>query len=44
MDWYYPVLTGALAGEDAKTRLGDGWDDLRDGGHGHPLRRATSRG
>jgi hypothetical protein len=25
MDWYYPVLTGAIAGEDAKIRLGDGW-------------------
>jgi hypothetical protein len=26
MDWYYPVLTGALEGEGAKARLGDGWD------------------
>jgi hypothetical protein len=26
MDWYYPVLTGALTGEDAKSRLADGWD------------------
>jgi hypothetical protein len=26
MDWYYPVLTGALRGEGAKARLGDGWD------------------
>jgi hypothetical protein len=25
MDWYYPVLTGALTGESAKARLGDGW-------------------
>ena len=25
MDWYYPVLTGAIVGEDAKIRLGDGW-------------------
>jgi hypothetical protein len=25
MDWYYPVLTGAITGEDAKIRLGDGW-------------------
>ncbi len=25
MDWYYPVLTGALEGEAAKTRLADGW-------------------
>jgi GH15 family glucan-1,4-alpha-glucosidase len=33
MDWYYPVLTGCLTGEDAKARLWDGWptfaiDDL----------------
>ena len=26
MDWYYPVLTGALAGEAAKARLAEGWD------------------
>jgi hypothetical protein len=26
MDWYYPVLTSAIAGEDAKIRLGDGWE------------------
>ncbi len=25
MDWYYPVLTGAISGVDAKIRLGDGW-------------------
>jgi hypothetical protein len=25
MDWYYPVLTGALEGEWAKIRLADGW-------------------
>ena len=25
MDWYYPVLTGAITGEHAKIRLGDGW-------------------
>jgi hypothetical protein len=25
MDWYYPVLTGALEGEWAKVRLADGW-------------------
>ncbi len=25
MDWYYPVLTGALTGEAAKFRLADGW-------------------
>lgn len=25
MDWYYPVLTGAVTGEAAKARLTDGW-------------------
>jgi hypothetical protein len=25
MDWYYPVLAGALTGEGAKARLADGW-------------------
>ena len=25
MDWYYPVLTGAMVGEEAKARLADGW-------------------
>ena len=25
MDWYYPVLTGAIQGEAAKVRLADGW-------------------
>ena len=26
MDWYYPVLAGALTGEPAKARLAEGWD------------------
>lgn len=26
MDWYYPVLTSALTGADAKARMADGWD------------------
>ena len=26
MDWYYPVLTSALTGEQAKARMADGWD------------------
>jgi len=26
MDWYYPVLAGALTGEAAKARLAEGWD------------------
>jgi len=28
MDWYYPVLTGALTGEAAKARLADRWDEF----------------
>ncbi|WP_327356486.1 prenyltransferase [Streptomyces sp. NBC_01304] len=26
MDWYYPVLGGALTGPEAKSRIEDGWD------------------
>ena len=26
MDWYYPVLGGAVRGDDARERLGAGWD------------------
>jgi hypothetical protein len=26
MDWYYPVLTGAMVGAEAKARMADGWD------------------
>lgn len=26
MDWYYPVLTGALTGVRAKARMAEGWD------------------
>ncbi|BAN01239.1 glycoside hydrolase family 15 protein [Ilumatobacter coccineus] len=26
MDWYYPVLTGAMTGDDAKKRMASGWD------------------
>ena len=26
MDWYYPVLTSALTGAQAKARMADGWD------------------
>jgi hypothetical protein len=26
MDWYYPVLTGAMTGEHAKAHLADKWD------------------
>lgn len=28
MDWYYPVLGGALVGDEAKIRLNDQWDSF----------------
>src|SRR5699024_4744235 len=28
MDWYYPVLGGALRGADARKRIEDRWDDF----------------
>ena len=34
MDWYYPVLTGALTGEAAKARLAEGWDTFAMEGKG----------
>ena len=34
MDWYYPVLTGALVGEAAKARLADGWQTFAMEGFG----------
>ena len=34
MDWYYPVLTGAMVGEQAKARMNDGWDTFAIEGKG----------
>jgi hypothetical protein len=34
MDWYYPVLTGALEGEAAKVRLAEGWERFAMEGRG----------
>jgi len=34
MDWYYPVLTGAMTGEDAKARMNDGWETFAMEGRG----------
>jgi len=34
MDWYYPVLTGALTGEAAKARLAESWDTFAMEGRG----------
>ena len=28
MDWYYPVLTGALTGTEAKTRIAMQWEEF----------------
>jgi len=34
MDWYYPVLSGALTGETAKARMAEGWDTFAMEGRG----------
>jgi GH15 family glucan-1,4-alpha-glucosidase len=34
MDWYYPVLTGAMTGEQAKARMNEGWDTFAMDGRG----------
>jgi hypothetical protein len=34
MDWYYPVLAGALVQDAAKLRLNDAWDAFYMSGHG----------
>lgn len=34
MDWYYPVLAGALTGAAASKRLDSGWDEFVIGGRG----------
>lgn len=34
MDWYYPVLTGVLDGQDARDRLDERWDEFVVPGHG----------
>ena len=34
MDWYYPVLTGALAGEEARRRVADRWQEFIEPGLG----------
>jgi hypothetical protein len=34
MDWYYPVLSGALLGEPAKARLAESWDEFAMEGKG----------
>ncbi|RNI19933.1 prenyltransferase [Flexivirga caeni] len=34
MDWYYPVLAGAIRGAAAQARIDDGWADFVRDGHG----------
>ena len=38
MDWYYPMLSGALEGEAGRPGSTSGWDDVRDGRPGRALR------
>ena len=38
MDWYYPVLSGALAGEAAAARIDEWWDTFVHGGPRRALR------
>ena len=44
MDWYYPVLGGAVRGADAARRLAAGWDKVRGAGAGCPVRQRASVG
>ena len=44
MDWYYPVLTGALTGERGQGPPGRGLGHVRHGGQGHPLRQRRAVG
>ncbi len=34
MDWYYPVLTGAVTGDDGAKRMSDGWETFIMAGKG----------
>jgi hypothetical protein len=34
MDWYYPVLTGMISGDEGRKRLDDGWHTFIMDGHG----------
>ncbi|MEM9133719.1 MAG: prenyltransferase [Actinomycetota bacterium] len=34
MDWYYPVLAGAVEGDEARARIDKGWDTYILGDHG----------
>ena len=44
MDWYYPVLGGAVRGEDADRRLAAGWDTFVVPGLGRPVRERRAVG
>ncbi len=34
MDWYYPVLTGAITGDDARKHMAEGWERFAMSGKG----------
>ena len=38
MDWYYPMLSGALEGEPGRRRIAEGWSTVRARGPGGALR------
>ena len=44
MDWYYPVLGGALTGAEATARIEEGWDRVRRPRPRRALRACPTRG
>jgi len=44
MDWYYPVLGGAVRGEDAARRVASGWGHVRGPRPGRPVRERRAVG
>ena len=44
MEWYYPILGGALRGPAADARIDERWARLRGQRAGHPLRRRSAVG
>ena len=44
MEWYYPVLGGALRGAAARARIDSRWDRVRGAGTRHPVRRPPAMG
>ena len=44
MEWYYPVLGGALRGAAARARIDARWDEFVVPGLGHPVHRPPAVG